>query len=42
MYVTMYNQMYADDLVLITPSATGLNKKLLEICERYEVEFDVL
>ena len=32
--------MYADDLVLISPSTYGL-KKLLEVCENYGIEFDI-
>ena len=32
--------MYADDLVLISPSTYGL-ENLLEVCENYGIEFDI-
>ena len=32
--------MYADDLVILSPSAKGL-RKLLKICEVYGIEFDI-
>ena len=37
---TVNHLMYADDLVLISPSATGL-RELLRICERYGTEHDI-
>ena len=33
--------MYADDLVLLSPSATGLSI-LLSICSTYGIEYDVM
>ena len=33
--------MYADDLVLISPSTRGLNR-LIEECQKYGIEFDIL
>ena len=32
--------MYADDLVIISPSASGLNK-LLKVCEQYGIKYDI-
>ena len=33
--------MYADDLVLISPSTAGL-QKLLDICQRFGIEHDMI
>ena len=33
--------MYADDLVLISPSTRGLSR-LIEECQKYGLEFDIL
>ena len=40
-HLSINHLMYADDLVLISPSTRGLFKLISE-CQRYGIEFDVL